>query len=69
MGEVAEAAWQHKMGDGPHDTESTFRAGAAWALREFATYYGENPDAVDDETPGDLRNEMRRWAERIERGE
>ena len=40
---------------------------AARALREAATYWGENPDGVDDETPADCRNWLRDRADEIER--
>lgn len=38
-------------------------------LRTFTEFYAANPDAVDDETPADLRNFLRETADRFEKGE
>lgn len=36
------------------------------AVRKVAKYWAENPDEVDDETPGDVRNWLREYADAME---
>lgn len=43
------------------------REAQAEALRDAAMFWSENPDEVDDETPGDIRNWMRDRADQIEK--